>query len=68
MFFLLYNLTLIYDMHSPQELNVSNLANSLNYPYWLVSVGGLPVVGLTIAHAIVSHAKAAKILGMIVSS
>ena len=55
-------------MHSPQELNVSNLANSLNYPYWLVSVGGLPVIGLTIAHAIVSHAKAAKILGMIVSS
>ena len=38
------------------------------FPHWLVSLGGIPLIGLATAHALVSHAKVAKILGAIVSS
>lgn len=35
--------------------------------HWLLTLLGLPLIGLAVAHAIVSHAKATKVLGIIVS-
>ena len=37
------------------------------FPEWIISLGGIPLIALAVAHAMVSRAKISKILGAIVS-
>ena len=40
---------------------------SQHFPEWIISLGGIPLITLAVAHAVVSRAKISKILGTIVS-
>ena len=40
---------------------------SLCFPHWIISLAGIPLTALAVAHAVVSRAKISKILGTIVS-
>ena len=40
---------------------------SIFFPQWIISLGGIPLIALAVAHAVVSRAPLTKILGTIVS-
>ena len=40
---------------------------SVFFPHWLISLGGIPLIGLGITHSIVNHAGVGKLVGAIVS-
>ena len=52
---------------NPEFYFSNHLRGSIFFPHWIISLGGIPLIALAVAHAVVSRAPLTKMLGAIVS-